>query len=118
MSTSILHRYRPALWLAAAAVWAGCSGDEPRDALGPEPGNNSAPLAVHLEASSANTPVGGKVALAVHAASPNGQRLGGIQGTLYFDKDRLKYLGQPTSGAFAIVNSSKAAQGELRVASL
>ena len=116
MSQSIMPRLRPALLLAAAAVWAGCS-DNDREALGPDAGPALAPLAVQLEASSAQARPGDRIALAIRGTTGNGRPLGAMQGTLYYDASRLSYVGHATS-SFQIVNATRAESGELRIASL
>jgi len=117
MSNTHLFRLRPALLLAAAAVWAACSDDGARDTLAPADGPAVAPLAVQLEASSATAPPGGRIALAIRGTAGNGRPLAAIQGTLYFDASRMTYVGHATS-SFQIVNADRASSGELRIASL
>lgn len=117
MSNTLLPRLRPALLLAAAALWAGCSDNDTREALGPEAGPSLAPLAVQLEASTAHAKVGERVALAIRGTTGTGRLLAAMQGTLYFDASRLSYVGHGTS-SFQIVNPGRAGNGELRIASL
>jgi hypothetical protein len=117
MSNSYLPRLRPAVLLAAVAVWAGCSDNDDREAFGPGDGPVIAPLTVGLEASSATVKPGERVALAIRGTTGSGRPLAAMQGTLYFDARRLTYVGHDV-GSFQIVNNSRASSGELRVASL
>ena len=71
--------------------------------------------AVMLELSSASTPAGARVGVAVRLDAAT--KVAGIQGTLRFDPSRLVYVGQSATKATAIVGAQHAARGELRFTS-
>lgn len=71
--------------------------------------------AVMLELSSASTPAGARVGVAVRLDAAT--KVAGIQGTLRFDPSRLAYVGQSATEATAIVGAQHAARGELRFTS-
>ncbi|MBK8005417.1 MAG: hypothetical protein IPK12_16215 [Gemmatimonadetes bacterium] len=93
----------------------GCARDQGPLGAGPVVPALQAGLAVsHLDAAPAETLA---VQPVVHAR--DGTILAGVQGRVYFDPRALRYLGQPLTGeVFVLVNDGRAADGELRVASL
>jgi hypothetical protein len=101
--------------LALAALLAvACDRDLPVSDLRPMPD-----LAVGYELSSLDALPGDRVTVAIGAAPADGEALGGLQGYVRFDPTRLRLVGQNTSGrTLAITNYERAADGELRVASL
>lgn len=72
-------------------------------------------LTSRLALSAPGVAVGGKVAvdLRIEGAS---EALGAQEGVVYFDPARLRYVGQQQDGTILMVNSKKAAQGEVRIA--
>lgn len=113
-SRMILRTLRPALVAVAAAAFSACHSDD----ISPFGSNPAAPdMTVRLEASSSRATVGSTVAVAVAAETP--VVLGDLQGTLRFNPGALRYVGQAPEGrTMVMVNSSRAGQGELRLASL
>jgi hypothetical protein len=113
-SRMILRTLRPAVAVVAVAAFSACS----RDDITPLGGNPTTPdLAIGFEVSSARAKVGEQVAVTVRADAL--EPLGALQGYVRFDPSVLEYVGQAPEGrTMVMVNSSRAAQGELRVASL
>ncbi len=105
------------LALALAAASTGCQQDEPSP-LGSGPAASSDLLVVRTEVSSLTAKPGDQVAVAIRAEATSAQPLVGLQGTLKFNPQQLRYLGQPEAGPFAIVNEKAVGQGQLRAASL
>jgi hypothetical protein len=106
----LLNGWRPAAALAALAV-AACQHEQ--TAL-PRIDAPSA-LVTGVEVSALRATPGTRIAVAVRA-EPAGGMIAGLQGDLQFDASRLAYLGQAAEGPFLAVNSSRADQGELRLA--
>jgi hypothetical protein len=80
--------------------------------------NTGADLSVGVEVSTANAKAGDQIALAVRAQPATGIELGAVQGTLYYDASRLRYVGQAVEGAkVTLINDKKAARGEMRLIS-
>ena len=89
-----------------------CS-DEPTSVAASRP---IAKAALTLAVSSANAGVGSRVGVAVKFDAPL-LSVAGIQGTLKFDPNRLRYVGQSASDAPAIVGAQRAAAGQLEFTS-
>ena len=114
-SRMTLRTAAPALAMLAAVAMSACS----REDLTTPFGGNAPPadLTVGFEASATRAAVGSEVAIAVHADAA--EPLGVLQGYVRFDPSRLQYVGQAPEGrTMVVVNSSRAAQGELRVLSM
>src|SRR5262245_7460806 len=111
---TLLRSLRPALVAVAAAAFSACQSDNPA----PLDGNPiNADLSIGLDVSSRSVKAGSQVAVAVHAYSP--EALGALQGFLRYDPGSLRYVGQAPEGrTMVMLNSNRAAQGELRVLSL
>lgn len=114
MNACISRRFRTTLGVGlAVAAFSACSSDEPTP-LGTTGGGE---FAVGVDLSSATAAPGTQIGVAVRADNPV-KELGALQGTLHFDASRLRYVGQGTEGSkVTMINSSKAAQGELRLVS-
>ncbi len=115
MQKSFTRLYvRPVFAIAGVvAAFSACSGDD----LTPLGGNEAgADLAIGVAVSSAHAAAGQQVAVAVQAAGR--EALGGLQGTLSYDASRLEFVGQAPEGAkVTILNTTKAARGELKLIS-
>lgn len=110
----ILRSLRPALVVAAAAAFSACHSDELNPLGSNTPG---ADLTIGFELSSSRAAVGSNVAVAVVAESP--VTLGDLQGVVRYNASALSYVGQAVEGRTLVtINSSRAPQGELRIASL
>jgi hypothetical protein len=105
------------LALALVAVASGCQQDEQSPLANGTPTSGDL-LTVRTEVSSLTAKPGDRVAVAIRAEATSAQPLVGLQGTLKFNPQQLRYLGQPEAGPFAIVNEKAVGQGQLRAASL
>lgn len=94
------------------------AGSACADPMRPEP-MADASLTSGLVVSALHAATGDTIALLPTVRTGDGTLLMGVQGKLDFNPHRLRYLGQPLQGeAFVLVNSSRAAEGQLQVASL
>lgn len=108
-------RRRWCVAILGVVLAAACARDQAPLGAGPAEAALAAGLAVsHLDPQPGET-----LAVQVLVRPGGDTRLTGVQGRLWFDPRTLRYLGQPLAGdAFVLVNHARAAEGELRVASL
>ena len=98
---------------ATLIVLAGCN----HESLTPPPAVPD--LATGLAVSSMTAPAGDSLTVQVRIESPSGVRIGSLLGSLRFDPDRLRYLGQPFAGdAPVVVNHAEGDRGRLRMIAL
>jgi hypothetical protein len=103
-----------ALALVAASV--GCRQDDQTPLGTGVP--TSGDLVLTTEVSSLSARPGDHIAVAIRAEAKTELPLVGLQGTLHFNPQALRYLGQAAAPPFAIVNEKAVNQGSLRAASL
>lgn len=76
-------------------------------------------LTVTLATSRLRTDVGDTISLTLGLRPSGGQPVSGFQGSLHFDPERLRFLGQPLAGhALVMLNARRAAAGRLRLLAL
>lgn len=107
--------------LGALLMLAGCGDDQPAGPAGPlagPGGGEVAPTDASLQL--AYSPVSdGRVAVALRVTKQGRDPLAAVQGTLRFDPAALSFDGQDASDrVMAYTNAAKAANGELRLASI
>lgn len=108
-------RARGATLAVAALAVTACTSDDAALAPTPAPGSPD----VRLALSSAEAPVGSRVAVAVDVSKRAGARLLGVQGFVRYDAARLRFVGQsPDAGTLAMLNEAEAEAGALRLLSV
>ncbi|MGH7575128.1 MAG: cohesin domain-containing protein, partial [Longimicrobiales bacterium] len=110
--TRQIERSTRGLALAVLVAVGACADDESGDTLSPD---MQADASLSIEVSDLNAGVGDRITLALDGESVF--QLGGVQGYLRFDPDRLSFAGQlPEDGVMVIINESEAERGEIRLA--
>lgn len=111
MTRKQTHRATRGLVLAALVAASACADDEPGDTLSP---GAQADAGLSIKVSDLNAGTGDRITLALEVESA--LELGGVQGYLRFDPDRLSFAGQvPESGTMVVINESEVERGEIRL---
>ena len=109
---------RRTTWTVATLALLASACDSTSDLAGP-PVTAGVQQTLALELSDASADPGQQIAIALTAGES--RTLGGVQGRLHFDANRLRYRGQLREAGtrqLALVNAEEAGRGELRVAVL
>lgn len=107
-------------WRAAAAMLFGSlalTACEDSSLSGPRSLRPGGTADLALEISSGMARAGDRVAVAIRADRDFGHPVGALQGRLFFDAARMRFVGQSLDAeSFTLVNADRAGSGELRLA--
>lgn len=109
-------KWRAVVTLTAGALALAACNDQRIAAPGPAFPGGEADISVDVSSQLAR--VGDRVAVGLALGKVAGEKIGALQGRLYFDPSRLHYIGQVVDESFVLVNNKNALNGELRVSAV